>query len=107
MRYTLIGEDDKQALLFNVGEATVALEPGAAYKHRLTVRGPVCWLGSSQPRSFSVQARTEKRSDAQTLSAQFIQQALIPIWLIPLALLAFLAIPLLRHAATGYPQSAL
>jgi hypothetical protein len=92
MRYTLIGEDDEQALSFNVGEAPVALEPGAAYKHRLTVRGPIRWLGSSQPRSFSVQARTEKRSDTQTSSAQFIQRALIPTWLIPLALLAFLAI---------------
>jgi hypothetical protein len=92
MRYTLIGEDDEQALSFNVGEAPVALEPGAAYKHRLTVRGPIRWIGSSQPRSFSVQARTEKRSDTQTSSAQFIQRALIPTWLIPLALLAFLAI---------------
>ncbi|MCL6541391.1 MAG: FHA domain-containing protein [Roseiflexus sp.] len=92
MRYTLIGEDDEQALAFNLGEDAVALEPGAAYKHRLTVRGPIRWLGSSQPRSFSVQARTEKRSDTQTSSAQFIQRALIPTWLIPLALLAFLAI---------------
>ncbi len=92
MRYTLVGEDDEQALSFNVGEAPVALEPSAAYKHRLTVQGPIRWLGSSQPRSFSVQARTEKRSETQTSSAQFIQRALIPTWLIPLALLAFLAI---------------
>ena len=92
MRYTVIGEDDEQALAFNLGEDAVALEPGASFKHRLVVRGPIRWFGSPQPRSFSIHARTEKRSDAQTSSAQFVQRALIPPWLIPIALLAFLAI---------------
>jgi hypothetical protein len=92
MRYTVVGEDDEQALAFNLGEDAVALEPGASFRHRLVVRGPIRWFGSPQPRSFSIHARTEKRSDAQTSSAQFVQRALIPPWLIPIALLAFLAI---------------
>ncbi len=92
MRYTLTGEDDEQALAFNLGEDAVALEPGAALRHRLVVRGPIRWFGSPQPRSFSIHARTEKRSETQTSSAQFVQRALIPPWLIPIALLAFLAI---------------
>lgn len=92
VRYTVTGEDDEQALTFNLGEDAVALEPGAALKHRLVVRGPIRWLGSPQPRSFSIHARTEKRSEAQTSSAQFVQRALIPPWIIPIALLAFLAI---------------
>ncbi|MFQ3683762.1 FHA domain-containing protein, partial [Roseiflexus sp.] len=92
MRYTLTGEDDEQALAFNLGEDVVTLEPGAALRHRLVVRGPIRWFGSPQPRSFSIHARTEKRSETQTSSAQFVQRALIPPWLIPIALLAFLAI---------------
>lgn len=92
VRYMVTGEDDEQALTFNLGEDAVALEPGAALRHRLVVRGPIRWLGSPQPRSFSIHARTEKRSETQTSSAQFVQRALIPPWLIPIALLAFLAI---------------
>lgn len=92
MRYTVTGEDDEQALAFNLGEDAVALEPGASFKHRLVVRGPIRWFGSPQPRSFSIHARTEKRSETQTSSAQFVQRALIPPWLVPIALLALLAI---------------
>ncbi len=92
VRYMVTGEDDEQALRFNLEEDAVALEPGASLKHRLVVRGPIRWFGSPQPRSFSVHARTEKRSETQTSSAQFVQRALIPPWLIPIALLALLAI---------------
>ena len=92
IRYMVTGEDDEQALAFNLEEDAVALEPGASLRHRLVVRGPIRWFGSPQPRSFSIQVRTEKRSETQTSSAQFVQRALIPPWLIPLALLAFLAI---------------
>lgn len=104
-RYTLTGEDDEQALDFGLSQEAVALEPGAALKHRLTVRGPARWLGAAQPRSFSIHARTEKRSESQTSSAQFVQRPLIPTWIVPIVLLAALGFfywasrpPVIRNA---------
>ncbi len=91
-RYTLSGEDDEQVLDFGLGPEVMPLDPGVAVKRRLTVRGPIRWFGTPQPRSFSIHARTEKRSEAQTSSAQFVQRALVPPWIIPLLLLSVAAI---------------
>lgn len=91
-RYQLSGEDDEQALEFNLPQDPVLLEPGASYKSKLMVRGPVRILGSAQSRSFTVFAKPEKKGEPQSSNAQFVQRALLPFWLLPILLAALVAL---------------
>jgi serine/threonine protein kinase len=97
--YTLNGDDDEQALDFRMQNERISLDPGATAKLKLGVYGPPRWLGSSQPRSFTMHSKPERVGEMQLATAQFVQRALIPPWLIPLlfaTLIGFLAYGYIR-----------
>jgi serine/threonine protein kinase len=90
--YTLSGEDDEQAIDFQFQQDKIFLDPGATARIKLTTRGPLRLLGGSQTRGFTVGVEPEGKKQTQTTIGQFIQRALIPLWLIPLLLLVLAAL---------------
>jgi hypothetical protein len=91
IRYQLTGEDDEQALEYDIPAEPIELEPGAAFKKKMTVRGQLIPLGSGKQSSFTIYAKPDKKGDQQSAPAQFVQRAVLPFWVIPLLLLGILA----------------
>ena len=91
IRYQLTGEDDEQALEYDIPPEPIELEPGAAFKKKMIVRGQLIPMGSGQQRSFTIYAKPDKKGDQQSAPAQFIQRALLPYWVIPVLLVAVVA----------------
>jgi serine/threonine protein kinase len=85
--YTLGGEDDEQAIDFQFQQDKIFLDPGATARVKLTTRGPLRLFGGSQTRGFTVAVEPVGKKQSQTTIGQFIQRALIPLWLIPLLLM--------------------
>jgi hypothetical protein len=102
--YHLAGEDDAYALRFELGRATLDLPPGHREARPLVVR-PTGWhlLGAAEQHLFQIQA-TGTKSGSGLAGARFDRRALVPSWLIALALLLLLCCTALAYLARLVPQ---
>jgi hypothetical protein len=94
--YLLSAADDEKVLKYTLAQDQVLLKPGQLATVKLTVSAPRRLLGSDQPREFTVRADLPN-GFSESATAQFIQHALLPVWLpLALALLALFAVVLNR-----------
>jgi hypothetical protein len=90
-RYRLAATDDEQTMIYTFVPEQPELEPGQTERVRLTVEQTSRLIGSARPHTFTVQAQAADEPAGSTASAQFVQQALLPVWAIPILLLLLLA----------------
>jgi hypothetical protein len=95
-RLALAGDDEEHACRYRFEPRELSLEPGAEATAALRVSAPVRWLGSAESRGFTVRAEPVSSGGAdaapapaavpQAMGGQFVQRALVPLWLPPLLL---------------------
>lgn len=90
-RYELSGEDDEQKLGYQFGANPVDLVPGREAQVPLTVRVGRHWIGREQRLPFQVHARPAGSSLPLTAQGEFVNRALLPTWLLPVALVVVAA----------------
>jgi len=94
--YALSAIDNDQVLKYIFAQDQALLKPGQLVTVPLTVHAPRLLFGSDQPRAFTVQAEIPN-GPSESATAQFIQRALVPIWLpLVLALLLLFAVMINR-----------
>jgi serine/threonine protein kinase len=89
--YRFSASDDEQALAFHFEPETAQLEPGQSVPLGVRVRGRRRLIGSPLTHPFTIRAEAARGEAAQS-AAQFIHQALVPIWAPPLAIAVLLAL---------------
>ena len=100
--YLLFAADDDQLLKYTFAQNQILLKPGELVTVPLTVRAPQHLVGGDQPHKIVVRADIRNGPSASD-TAQFIQRALVPVWLpVALVLLAlFAALIRLVSPSTG------
>jgi hypothetical protein len=90
--YMLSAADEDHMLKYSFAQDQALLKPGQFVTVPLTVRAPRRLFGSEQAHAFRVQADIPSEH-SESATAQFVQRALMPIWLpLALALLLLLAV---------------
>ncbi len=89
--YELSGEDDEQKMAYRFGQNPVNLDPGREARVPLAVSTRRHWLGREQRQPFQVHARPAGSSIPLTTPGEFVNKALIPGWLLPVALVVVAA----------------
>jgi hypothetical protein len=84
--YSLTGHDEDEALGFDFKPPEVTLDPGEERTVGVEVSSNPRWFGRPQSRRFSVRSASYSEPQPKSATAEFVQLALIPIWL-PVVLL--------------------
>jgi serine/threonine protein kinase len=85
-RYELSCEDAEQKLTYHFRpDNEVRVEPGKLAKIPLKVKTRRFWLGNEQPHPFQIHATPAAKRSPQTKNAEFVNRALLPNWLLPVA----------------------
>lgn len=82
-RYALSGEDDEQSMDYRFGQNEVALEPGMETRIPLQVQARRHWLGREQRQPFLIHSLPAGSSAPLTATAEFVNKAVLPGWVIP------------------------
>ncbi len=89
--YELSGEDDEQSMTYQFRANPVDLAPGQEARVPLTVQTRRHWLGREQRQPFQVHARPAGSSLPLTAQGELVNKALLPMWLLPAALVVVAA----------------
>lgn len=104
MRYALQADDQEQRLGYQFSQPQIDVKPGTAAEVALTTESERRMVGGERRHRFNVLA-TDERGEAAETSAVFVQQSVIPFWmLLPILLFTLLGLvgvsSLARPAAT-------
>ena len=86
-QYELKGDDDEQKLAYQFGANQINLEPGQETRVRLAIRTRRHLLGGAVRLPFQVHARSADSSTPLSTPGEFVNKALLPLWLLPVALI--------------------
>ncbi len=101
VHYELIGEDDEQKMHYLFRQSVVDLEPGTEMRIPLTVKDRNFLLGKDQRLPFQVRARPTGSTIPLNGQAEFVNKALLPGWVIPVATAVVVLAGVILAAYTG------
>jgi eukaryotic-like serine/threonine-protein kinase len=109
--YELSGEDDEQSMTYQFRYNPLDLAPGQEARVPVMVRSRRHWLGREQRQPFQVHARPAGSSLPLSAQGELVNKALLPVWLVPAALVVVatgvVLAALLGPLRPGAPQKGL